>query len=478
MDLPDNPTAEQIETLQKYLSTVKKERKKEDLQAGSVYQNRKELLGKKLIIFKHKQSKSGIWYMRFYLQNRKYKILSLGTTVENHAVEKALDKWRYLQNHIDVGGEVFESSTQECIDEYMKHIDELLETEQVKKNTVQAKRSSIKKLRLYLEGYAKPSEIPPVILDAYVKWRRTKNWDKSKHKNNPRPPSDQTINKELSDFKGFFDWAKKKRKFGAEIEYPFIKIDWKKSIEKNPSFEDDDWSVIVMYLRTWTRKTTMSSGEKRKNLFYRKVFAELMKVLANSGMRIHEAMKLRWNDIELRKKLEISRSTGKGRDRIIVHIEISPDTKTGRRLVICPAGIYFKRVRDLYKQEEGMSPKGDDFIFRNIGTVNSRADHFVGMPLSSTFMRKLWYELLEDLKLDKEIIFDKRYTLQSCRAFFINKRLEIGVPPALVGELVGHTIKTMERHYKNLRLKHLEPELVEMKKKQLGEQDFQTFDLD
>ena len=47
-----------------------------------------------------------------------------------------------------------------------------------------------------------------------------------------------------------------------------------------------------------------------------------------------------------------------------------------------------------------------------------------------------------------------------------------------VAELVGHSIKTMERHYKRIRLKSLEPELVQIRRKELEETDFQTFDFD
>ncbi|MDP6171452.1 MAG: hypothetical protein QF702_04740, partial [Prochlorococcaceae cyanobacterium ETNP2_MAG_10] len=72
---------------------------------------------------------------------------------------------------MDVGGDVFESPTQETIDDYMKHLDSLVETEQMKKHTIQAKRTSIKKLRLYLGSYLKPSEIPSLVLDDYVMWR-------------------------------------------------------------------------------------------------------------------------------------------------------------------------------------------------------------------------------------------------------------------------------------------------------------------
>ena len=332
---------------------------------------------------------------------------------------------------------------------------------------------------MFLEPYEKPSDIGSDSFDNYASWRRGKNWDKLKHKNNHRPPTAQTINKELSDFKGYFDWCIKKRIVVREIDFPFLKVDWSKSIERNPAFEIDDWKSIVFYLRTWTKKTINAKGNERKNLFYRKVFAEFLKILANSGMRGHEALKLKWSDIELKSKKEVSSSNPEqSRDRIIVHIQISPDTKTGRRLVICPAGIYFKRLFDLYRDKEGSSPMKSEYIFRNIGTIHSRADHFVGSPLSDAFLRNLWYELLEDIRNDKNVEFDHHYTLYSTRSFFINQRLEMGIPPAVVAELVGHSIKTMERHYKNIRLRQLEPQLVSVRRKQLSEMEFQTFDLD
>ena len=54
----------------------------------------------------------------------------------------------------------------------------------------------------------------------------------------------------------------------------------------------------------------------------------------------------------------------------------------------------------------------------------------------------------------------------------------MGVAPNYVAKLVGHSIKTMERHYENIQLKNLEPELVEVRKKKLEEADFQTYDLE
>ena len=114
----------------------------------------------------------------------------------------------------------------------------------------------------------------------------------------------------------------------------------------------------------------------------------------------------------------------------------------------------------------------------NIGTTHSKKMDFVGKPLSTDHLRKLWYELIEDLKVDRDVHFSKNYTMYSCRSFFINQRLEMGVPPNYVAKLVGHSIKTMERHYENIQLKNLEPELVEVRKKKLEQADFQTYDLE
>jgi integrase len=490
MDLPSNPTPEQLEILQKYLKVQSKSDGSNGYGRQNYYIDKTEIIPKKLIIFRHKQKKKDVYYMRFYVGNKKYKTLSLGTSDKALATERSLERWRTLQNQIEVGGVVFECSTEESIDHYLDHLKDLVETEQIKKLTLTCKRTSLKKLRVYLQDHQKPSEIPPNVLEEYTKWRRSKNWDKKKHPNNPKPPTDQTINRELCDFKGYFDWMKKKKMYVRDIEYPFLKIDYKRSVEKNPSFDIDDWMSIVYYMRTWVRK---NENRKEYGIFYRTIFCEFLKVLANSGLRPHEALKLRWTDIKLKRKEEVEYRLSKSkpdssleqndeskivRERLIAHIEVSPDTKTGRRLVICPAGVYFRRIRNFYKDKTGSFPKPNDYIFMNIGTTHSKKMDFVGKALSTDHLRKLWYELMEDLKVDKDIHFTNHYTMYSCRSFFINQRLEMGVPPNYVAKLVGHSIKTMERHYENIQLKNLEPELVEVRKKKLQEADFQTYDLE
>ncbi len=477
MDLPSNPTEEQIESIKEYLKQQKKLGSASKYRRQNFYLDKEEIMGSKLIIFKHQQMKSDVYYMRMYCGDRKYKVLSLRTDSKEIARSRCLEKWRTLQNQIDLGGNPFETTTQESIDQYLSYIEDMYETKQIRKHTYQTKKTCLKKLSIFLQPYNNPSDAPSTLLNDYVRWRRTKNWDKKYHRNNPEPPTDQTINTELSTFKGFFDWCRKKQIFVQDIEYPFIKHDHKKNIDKNPSWDDEDWKLMVMYLRSWVKRTHNINGQPKKNLFYRKVFACFLKILINSGLRAHETLKLKWSDVDLKRRFDVD-SKGKEREIVIAEITVSPDTKTGSRLVICSAGIYFRQLSNIYKEEEGRIPKKSEFIFRNIGTVNSRADHFVGEPLTDTFFRKLWYECKKEFQEDKGIEFDKNYTFHSCRAYFINTRLELGVPVSVVADLVGHTIKTMELHYKNHKLRKMTNQLVEQRRNQLQENDFLTFELD
>ena len=110
-------------------------------------------------------------------------------------------------------------------------------------------------------------------------------------------------------------------------------------------------------------------------------------------MRPSEALLLRWRDVQIKRRTIEDKNTGKKDFKWGAVIQISPDTKTGRREVICPAGVFFNRIHKHYTSH-GFTCKKDDLIFRNIGTKNSRADQFVGQALTLSFLRKLGMNLL------------------------------------------------------------------------------------
>jgi len=473
LDLPTNPTPEQLLAIQAYLDHHRK------VSAGSYgtrgyYQDKTEVVGKRVVIFKHKQKKNDNFYMRMYVGDGKYKQVSLNTTDKSAAIQLALEHWRRIQNQIDSGEVVFDRTIGQLLDEYDHWLDQQVETNQYKQQTVNGKRTSLKKLRLLLDPYQNKSlsEVPSKLLSDYITWRRTKNWDKTKHKRTT-PPSDATINKELMDMKGFFDHYEH-----SGVEYPFLKINWKMAEENNPSFDADDWWNLVMYTRTWVRKTHTPNGNERKWNFYRIVMVEFLKTLGSSGLRPSEALLLRWRDVQIKRWVVEGNTTGKKSEKWSAIIQVSPQTKTGRREVICPAGVFFKRLHKHYT-DHGYATKKDDYVFRNIGTKNSRADNHIGDALTLSYLRKLWYELIEDFtESPKGYPFVRKYTIYSARSFFINQRLELGIPPAVVADLVGHTISTMEKHYKKIAIRRMEPELLRVKLRRLEESEFEVWDLD
>ena len=261
--LPANPTAEELTTIQEYLKLqLKLKSKKVD-----TYQD-KIPLTKKLFLFKHKQQESDNWYYRMYCGNRKYKIESLKTTNVDIARELALEKWQKLQSHIDKGGDVFQKTNLEYLQDYVKYLEKKLEYgDGMKKNTLTAKKTSLKKLKTKLKHFDKPSDINPNFLKDYIEWRRTAvveggNWDKTHHKNNFEPPTSHTVYKELCDFRGYFDWLKEENIYVKDVFYPKVNLDKSKMKDKNPSWKDEDWVKTVYFTRTWRNNLYTIEGDK------------------------------------------------------------------------------------------------------------------------------------------------------------------------------------------------------------------------
>ena len=481
LQLPDSPTADQLQVIEQYLKLKKKERKKSNYGKQNYYEDRQDLT-KNLCIFRHSAYKSKPYYMRFYVKDGRYKIVSLKTTDKAHAIEKAMEKWKEFSQHVDSGGTVFEKRTQNIIDEYVRYLDKQVEIEVLKKITVQSKKTSLIKLRELVAPYETPSKIPHNFLKDYVLWRRTKNWDKSKHKNNPKPPTNRTINKELQDIQGWVKWCIGQKYVGSylmkDIQIDYQKIDRAKTIEKNPSFTYEDWMKLVTYMRTWVKTEVTLRGNEKKNMFYRKCTRLLILILGNVGLRLHEALALTWRDVEVITKKGIGKKSGKPFTRYGVRIQVPPDTKTGAREVICQGGQYFIQLKELYKEKLGKFPRPDDPLFMNAGTLTSKKDDFFGKPLSGSFFRRLWYELRDEMKEYKGIEFFNNYTLHSCRAWFINEKLAAGIPPTVVGQIVGHSLRVMEANYKNIEVRGLTDDLIKVRFRNLQDNDFEIYDFD
>ena len=111
--LPDNPTEADLVVIEKYLKEARKK-----VKAGKkAYQNKTTLITGRLINYQPTNRVKGDNYsMRYYVGDRKYKVLSLGTNDKSKAKELALEKWSNLRQHLLGGGSVFEKTIGENLD--------------------------------------------------------------------------------------------------------------------------------------------------------------------------------------------------------------------------------------------------------------------------------------------------------------------------------------------------------------------------
>jgi len=93
-------------------------------------------------------------------------------------------------------------------------------------------------------------------------------------------------------------------------------------------------------------------------------------------------------------------------------------------------------------------------------------------------LRRLWYELKDEMREYKGIEFQKQYTLHSMRSWFINEKLLAGIPPSIVGQIVGHSLKVMETFYKNIEVRSLTEDLIKTRFRNLQDNDFEIYDFD
>ena len=503
--LPSAPTSEELQEIEDYLNFHRQVKESEE----GLYQDREEIRDG-LIIFKHQKKKVKNWYMRMYVGNRKYKVTSLKTQNYRQAKELAFNEFDRLNQVVKEKGDVFEKTNVEYLQDYLSYLDKELDknNEITSKKTIDAKRTSLKKLKTLLKPFDKPSNIDPDFLEDYILWRRKAvvqggNWNKF-HKKNKQPPTDQTMYKEVSDFKGFFNYLKSENVSHKEINFPTIKLDLKRLKTKNVPYSDEDWRTIYKWMPVWIKKKYTILGEQKrlelekqglpeedivrqiglskkgkKSKFYRKVFYNLFLILGNSGLRISSLLKLRWSDVVVKGsksgKHKIN-SDGTITQALIAVISVPVETKTSFRRFASPTGKWFNNLKEMYKEETGAPLKKTDYIFQNIGTDNSKGDKFVGNPLSQSFILRTFYDMLKELEFYKGIQFDENYTIHSTRSFYINKKLELGIPIAVVAQASGNNIRTIIKHYENLQAIDFTDELVKQKRLDLSDSGFVTLD--
>ena len=158
------------------------------------------------------------------------------------------------------------------------------------------------------------------------------------------------------------------------------------------------------------------------HLYQREVLRELVLILVNTGLRIGEALKLKWGDLKRRK-------TKEGYEYFYIAVSLG---KTGSREVIPKkdAATYFLRLK-----EASAHTSDGDFIFQNQD----------GSPLKEpgVSFKKILKEL--DMLTGPD---GNRRSLYSLRHTYITNELELGdLTVYQIAQNVGTSIQYIEKHY-------------------------------
>ena len=239
-----------------------------------------------------------------------------------------------------------------------------------------------------------------------------------------------TLYNERGTIKSLYKFAKEKSFIHNHYEPRFS--EWekiKKSGEKlnRDALTPKEWNTIYTHMQRWHQKHFVRN---EKHAEQRKFIKEFTLILCNSGMRLGEARKLQWRDIELYDEKVIENGEKVTKKRCKINLPANK-TKTGTaRTAISRLGNPFVRLKKLSKHT-----KSDDYLF---------VDNDTGLQLNKDVYYREWKAMLKGTGLDegnKNIVY---YCLRHTYATF---ELYKGADVFNLSKVMGCGIDFIQNHY-------------------------------
>jgi integrase len=236
----------------------------------------------------------------------------------------------------------------------------------------------------------------------------------------------------------------------------------------NPAICPEDWEVIIRSIRSW--RAAGLSNPNHKTYYWRTLFWTFCLVMKNSGMRPIELLQLRWRDVELlplTAKEEEQRRTNKMSSALTdkvatTYIFVRKSKTRVQREVPCKVGRELRRWKDFldeYLSKYGKEAvTGDGLIF---GNCDNEWRAYLTCNYSQCW-RKIVSELYKLGKLKGHKYSDRRYTVYSMRATFIEDNLlqDGGIDIFYLATICGHSVQILQRHYERITVRSRMDELA------------------
>ena len=400
--------------------------------------------GEECFIYKRGDTKKKILYIHIYVTEQKRQFIrSLKTTDEVKAITAARLIYSDVTGKLARGERLISITTEELVDKYLD-----MESRRITdkpKDGITPSRFRVKKqyLQVWLR-YIQSIGHKSTPIDK-IKPERTRDFGywyfdlpkEGSHKDDHEDRSKETINNAITEIKRCYKQVAIRDRYISIQQMPQIDRLTARPEEGRGTkdiLELEEYEILYKYMRyKYTTDKTVSEEERLK----RRVFANIVGVLANTGLRPKELLGLYWHEIKINKN--DSRRLQRSHRLLTIRQD---NSKTGRsRTVNAPVGERVDRIKDIYKDLK-FEIKPDDFFMVNPSS-NERKSY-----TRENLARRL-KDVLEGSGIQNTLEeTDRNVTLYSFRHMYICWRLRYGqVPIQLVAKNCGTSINMIEKTY-------------------------------
>ena len=391
-------------------------------------------------IYKRHDNGSSFWQFRMWVKSeRRYYKKSLQTTDFNTAITYAREKAIELITDIKTGRKIYSITLQELVNLYLKHREKDIDNETgITRGRLKSIKSQLSYFLQMKGADTKVNTLDRKCMYDYALLRKKSHYAEF-----------GTSKNECTTINAMWKWAYN------EGHTHFKKFDFKKIVIKNTdigkrdTFTDKEYDNLCRFMRSWT---SVKQCKDRKTRLERLMVRDFILISANTGLRVGEARKLLWSDIERFEEHLIDEATEE--KQLLVKLKVRWETSKVRtaREFLSRGGEYFVRLRE---RQQFIEPHHLIFSMNGKNTLRSEkwSKHWKELMKGSGI--KDWKK--EHLKDENgEYVFDedgnamkigRGITYYSLRHYQITSRVKSGVPLIDISKQVGTSVGHIEKTY-------------------------------
>lgn len=405
-------------------------------------------------VYLREHTTGACFYARYKVSNPKsgafqrYITESLQTNDFVHAVEKARTRYAEIALMEGQNKQIKSTTVESEINNFMHDYAEGL-SKKLGSYSPSMYRAYRKTIVRYWKEYIGKLELKNITwdhLNEYEAWRQNYYEDKKRrgleiHGNSKTFASPKTIEGDINNFKFFLRWCSVKGRYsGNALEF----VNKKNSVSnKRSAFTTVQWTKLTGYMRRNEWFIVGRRGNDSRMIRNRHMLKSYILFMKNTGLRVGENRKLRWEDVEF--------VTDPDPSKEFVRVKVlSENSKTRKNAIVIGNEGAFKALSDWFqyrKKYEDFNQSQDPIWCDGEGRVINE-------------FREGFNTLIKDAGVDLDASGNK-LTIYSLRHTYITEQLKNSVPIYTIASNCNTSVAMIERYYSDARPKDFEDALTE-----------------